>query len=122
MSRLLKQSFFFKCETCIILPTDKRNTFGYWDPHLLFLVVLTLEQKSAHCDPDSTRVHRDSACRPPTVALRSSLTLAGLQNDVSRVNEDGDVAVGCAVCRQEALDCLHLLQNSEETKHINTSY
>lgn len=76
----------------------------------------------AQCDPNSTRVHRDSACHPPTEALRSSLTLAGLQNDVSRVNEDGDVAVGCAVCRQEALDCLHLLQNSDETKHINTSY
>lgn len=68
------------------------------------------------------RVHWDSACRPPTVALRSSLTLARLQNDVSRVNEDRDVVVGWAVCRQEALDCLHLLQNSDETKHINTSY
>lgn len=66
--------------------------------------------------------HRDSACRPPTVAPRSSLTLARLQNDVSRVNEDRDVVVGRAVCRQEALDCLHLLQNSDETKHINISY
>ncbi len=45
--------------------------------------------------------------------------MARLQDEVSDVNEDGNVGLGCAVGRLEALDCLQLIQNSEETKQNN---
>ena len=40
------------------------------------------------------------------------LALARIQDEVSDVNEDRDEGLGGAVWRQEALDCLHLIQNS----------
>ena len=40
------------------------------------------------------------------------LALARIQDEVSDVNEDGDVGLGGAVWWQEALECLHLIQNS----------
>lgn len=41
---------------------------------------------------------------------------------MSDVNEDRDIVLGRAVCRQEPPDRLHLVQNSYETNGINNSH
>ena len=111
MPYIQTQSFVWNLEWSLIPSTGNRNTVLFWSTALRLSGIDAWIMKHTS-DPHSIRVHQDSTCCLPTVTKRGWLALARLQDEVSDVNEDRNVGMGRAVRHQEALDCLHLIQNS----------